>query len=200
MIDETRRLDEDPDDPDATATYVHFGPGVPVPKAPAPDRATALWRGEADPASADTGSDDPALARRGRTQRWILPLTVLILVIAVLIYFFWGHAANPATLSVNGVTVQVSAPVLDCGGTERVTAVINTNGGAGTVEYRWMRSDGTASGQISQPVASGDRHVSVVLDWNFDGYGELDASATVRIISPGAGAGGAMFKYRCVKQ
>lgn len=199
MIDATRRLDEDPDDPDATATYVHFGPGVPVPKAPAPDRATALWRGEADPAPTEAGSEGPALAQRRRTQRWILPLTVLILVLAVLIYFFWGRA-NPATLSVNGVTVQVSAPVLDCGGTERVTAVIDTNGGAGAIEYQWMRSDGTSSGEISQQVASGDRHVNVVLDWNFDGYGELDASATVKIFSPGAGAGSATFKYRCVKQ
>ena len=176
MIDETRRLDDIPGDPDNADTYVHFGPGVPVPKPPAPDRATALWRGEADPASAaDAEPDDPDLARRRWTQRWILPLTVLILVIAVLIYFFWGHAANPAKLSVDGVTVQVSAPVLDCGGTERVTAVIATNGGAGTVEYRWLRSDGTSSGQINQPVASGDRHVNVVLDWNFDGYGALDA-------------------------
>ena len=198
MIDETRRLDDGPGDPDAVDTYVHFGPGVPVPKPPAPDRATALWRGEAKPKSA-AEQDNPGLARRRRTQRWILPLTVLILVIAVLIYFFWGRAANPTKLDVDGVTVQISAPVLDCGGTERVTAVIDTNGGAGTVEYRWMRSDGTSSGQVSQPVASGDRHVSVALNWNFDGYGALNASATIRIVSPGAGTATAAFKYRCIK-
>jgi hypothetical protein len=177
-------------------TYVHFGPGVPEPAPPAPDRATALWRREVSPAGP---IEDPALTRRRRTQRWILPLTVLILVAAVLIYAFWGRPTTPLKLNVNGVTTQLSTPVLDCGGTERVTAVINTNGGAGTVEYRWQRSDGTTSSEISQPVASGDRHVSVALDWNFDGYGWLDATATVRILGPGAGAASASFIYHCVK-
>ena len=154
--------DQDLEDPNA---YVRFGPGVPAPRPPSPDRATALWRREVSPTPL---VEDPVLARRRRTQRWILPLTVLILVIAVLIYAFWGRTTSPPRLDVNGVTAQISAPVLDCGGTERVTAIINTNGGAGTVEYRWVRSDGTTSGQLSQPVASGDRHVSVVLDWNLD--------------------------------
>ena len=181
---------EDPD------TYVHFGPGVPAPVPTAPDRATALWRCEVSPAGP---VEDPALARRRRTQRWILPLTVLILVLAVLVYVFWGRTTTPHELNVNGVTVQPSAPVLNCDGTERVTAVINTNGGAGTVEYKWQRSDGTTSGEISQPVASGDRHVSVALDWSFDGYGWLDATATIRILGPGAGAASTSFIYHCVK-
>jgi hypothetical protein len=186
--------EEDPDDADS---YLHFGPGVPVPvrEPPAQDRATALWRGEVGPEAAE----DPALARRRRTQRWILPLTVLILVIAVLIYFFLGRTTSRSPLNVNGVTVQISAPVLNCGGTERLTAVINTNGGSGTVAYTWVRSDGTSSGRISQPVASGDRHVSVALDWSFDGYGSLDAAATIRILGPGAGAASASFIYRCSK-
>jgi hypothetical protein len=117
----------------------------------------------------------------------------------VLIYFPWGRATPPLKLAANGVSVQLSAPVLDCGGTERVTAVINTNGGAGTVEYRWQRSDGTTSGELRQPVARGDRHVSVALDWTFDGYGWLDATATIRILGPGPGAAGASFIYHCVK-
>jgi hypothetical protein len=196
MAEETRRLAEhDPEDVD---TYVHFGPGVPAPRPPAraPDRATALWRREVSPAPL---VEDPVIARRRRTQRWILPLTVLILVVAVLIYFFLGRTPTPLKLNVNGVTMQVSAPMLNCNGTERVTAVINTNGGAGTVEYRWQRSDGTTSGEISQPVASGDRHVSVALDWSFDGYGWLDATATIRVLGPGAGAAATPFIYHCVK-
>ena len=185
--------EQDLEDPNA---YVRFGPGVPAPRPPTPDRATALWRREVSPTSP---VEDPVLARRRRTQRWILPLTVLILVIAVLIYAFWGRTTSPPPLDVNGVTAQISAPVLNCGGTERVTAIINTNGGAGTVEYKWMRSDGTTSGQLSQPVASGDRHVSVALDWDFDGYGWLDATATIRILGPGAGAASASFIYHCAK-
>ena len=189
MTDETRRLDEDPDD---TEAYVHFGPGVPVPRPPAPDRATALWRGEARPAPP---AEDPGLAWRRQTQRWILPLTVLILVIAVLIYYLWGRGASP--LDVNGATVRISAPVLGCGDTERLTASINTNGGAGTIEYRWRRSDGTTSDRLSQSVPSGDRHVNVVLDWSFSGYGILDASATIEILGPGAGTATTSFMYHC---
>ena len=195
MTDQTRRLDEDPDN---TEAYVHFGPGVPVPAAPtppAPDRATALWRGEISPAPP---AEDAALALRRRTQRWILPLTVLILVIAVLIYYLWGRGASP--LSVNGATVRISAPVLGCGDTERLTATINTNGGAGTIEYQWRRSDGTTSDQLSQSVPSGDRHVSVVLDWNFSGVGVLDASATIDILGPGAGSAAASFMYHCAQR
>jgi hypothetical protein len=177
---------------DAT-TYVRFGPGVPVPKTPAPDHATALWRGEVG--AAEPGAD-PALTWRRRTQRWILPLTVLILVIAVLIYYPWGRGSgNP--LGVEGASVQVSERSVGCGGTERLTAVIQTNGGAGTISYRWLRSDGTSSEQLSQPVTSGERQVSVALDWSFDGHGTIDANATISILSPQAEKATASFQYHC---
>lgn len=149
------------------------------------------------PPSAAGQNEDPILARRRRTQRWIAPLTALILLIAVLIYFLWGRAASPAKLDVNGVAIQISAPVLGCGETERVTAIINTNGAAGTIEYEWLRGDGTVLGPVSQSAARGDRHVSVALDWSFEGYGSLDASAGIRILGPGAGAATAEFAYHC---
>jgi hypothetical protein len=145
-------------------TYVHFGPGVPVRKPSAPDRATALWRGEIDAADR---AGDPDRTWRRRMQRWILPLTVLILVIAVLIYYFWGRTSTHP-LSVGGARVQAAELSLGCGGAEHLTAIIQTNGGAGTITYRWLRSDGTSSEQLSQQVTDGQRQVNVELDWSFD--------------------------------
>lgn len=222
MTDETQRLNEDPegtqrlDDAGATQriddnsgrtqafdveadnaadTYVSFGPGVPMPAVAAPDRATALWRGELRPSPAP---EDTNLARRRRTQRWILPLTVLILVIAVLIYYFWGR--GPSTeLAVTGVTVQPSTTAVSCGGTERLTAEVTTNGGSGSIEYQWLRSDGTVSDKLTQSVAQGTRHVSIVLEWSFEGYGSMDATATFSVQSPGTQRAETSFTYRCVK-
>ena len=199
----TQRLTDDPErtqhfdvEADNAETYVSFGPGVPMPVAPpAPDRATALWRGEITPSPAP---EDTALARRRRTQRWILPLTVLILVIAVLIYFFLGRSPSSA-LAVTGVTVKPATTVVNCGGTERLTAELTTNGGSGAVEYQWLRSDGTVSDHLTQPVAQGERHVSIVLEWSFEGYGTMDATATFSVLSPGTQRAVANFAYRCVK-
>jgi hypothetical protein len=191
----TVRMADPAASPDTTKAYVRFGPGVPMPRTPAPDRATALWRGEVG--AADT-VEDPALTWRRRTQRWLLPLTVLILVIAVLIYFLWARS-SAGSLTVNGASVQVAAPSLGCGGTERLTAAIETNGGSGTIAYRWLRSDGTSSDQLSQQVTNGERQVTVELDWSFDGHGATNATATISILSPQAEKAAASFTYRCAQ-
>jgi hypothetical protein len=179
---------------DNAETYVHFGPGVPARKPSAPDRATALWRGEIGAAGP---AGDSAVGWRRRAQRWILPLTVLILVIAVLIYYLWGRTSTHA-LSVGGARVQAAELSLGCGGAEHLTAIIPTNGGAGTITYRWLRSDGTSSEQLSQQVTDGERQVSVELDWSFDGHGAIDASATISILSPQAEKASTSFMYRCL--
>ena len=195
----TQRLDStngpgssnDPNNPDHVETYVRFGPGVPVQAAPAPDLATAVWRGEVQPVE----TAQQAAARRSR--RWILPLTVLILVIAVLIYFLWGRGTNAVT--VDSVVVKASTPAVTCGQTERLNALITTNGGAGTLTYQWVRSDGTTSEILTQNMNRGEGQTSVALLWNFDGYGTLDAKATLHIISPGDASGSTTFTYTCTK-
>jgi hypothetical protein len=164
-------------------TFVRFGPGVPL----LPDQGTAVIRGE-------------------RTQRWILPLTVLILVIAVLIYFLWGR--DSGTVAVTGVRVRASSASITCGQVERLTAVLSTNGSAGAIDYEWVRSDGATSSDLAQAVNRGQRQASVVLEWNFEGYGSLDATATLRILSPKSTGSGtssaassytAAFTYACAK-
>ncbi|HTJ66095.1 MAG TPA: SprB repeat-containing protein [Actinospica sp.] len=189
-VAETQRFDSSPN-PDQVETYVRFGPGIPA-VVPAPDRATAIWRGEVRPVE---------VAQQGperRAQRWIMPLTVLILVIAVLIYFFWGRTTT--SVAVKSVAVTAATASVSCEGSERLTAVLTTNGGSGNVTYQWQRSDGTHSDVLTQNVDKGESKVSVTLLWNFDGYGTLDATATLRVISPGTAAGSATFRYVCAKQ
>lgn len=160
-------------------TFVHFGPGVPV--ALLPDQATAVWRGQ-------------------RNQRWILPLTVLILVIAVVIYFMWGRDSGP--VAVTEIKVRGSSASITCDQVERLTGTISTNGSAGTIVYEWLRSDEVASSELSQSVSRGQHEATVVLEWNFEGYGTLNATATLRVLSPqGPGTSGAAasFTYTCAK-
>lgn len=189
-VEQTQLLDT-ANNPDNVETYVRFGPGVPAQAAAAPDRATAIWRGEVRP----VGPGQPPAERVKR--RWIMPLTVLILVIAVLIYFLWGRSSSP--VAVDSVAVKASTPTVTCGQTERLNAVITTNGNAGTLTYQWTRSDGTNSDILTQNVNKGEHQATVALLWNFDGPGALDATATLHIISPGNASGSATFRYSCSK-
>ncbi|MBR7837741.1 hypothetical protein KDL01_30975 [Actinospica durhamensis] len=188
--DETERISGNPD---LEETYVHFGPGVPM--AVPTDRATAIWRGAAEPEAGTSGSTTmPPTQPRG--QRWVLPLTVLILVIAVVAYFTWGR--SPASMSVTGVSVRTSSATVPCSGQETLTGVIVTDGGAGSVTYQWVRSDGTKSAVLHQTVNSGDKLVDVTLLWSFEGTGSLHATAVLNVLGPGAArSGSASFDYSC---
>jgi uncharacterized protein YjdB len=188
-VEQTKRLDST-ENPDQVETYVRFGPGVPAQAAPAPDRATAIWRGEVHPIGTSQAAE-------GRSRRWIMPLTVLILVIAVLIYFLWGRTSEP--VAVSSIAVRPSAATVTCGQTERLSAVIATNGGSGKLTYQWVRSDGTTSDVLTQNMNKGQHQTTVALLWNFDGYGTLDATATLHILSPGHASGSANFRYTCTK-
>ncbi|MFF3404214.1 hypothetical protein ACFYW6_37815 [Streptomyces sp. NPDC002659] len=74
---------------------------------------------------------------------------------------------------------------------------VGTNGRAGTIRYRWRRSDGTVSGILREQVASGTRHTDVVLRWAFHGSGTLQATATLELLSPVQKTAHAMFRYVC---
>lgn len=202
--DRTQRMDDEPTErvagnPDDVETYVHFGPGVPVAASPPPDRATAIWRGTTEGGEGASGTAAAATTvrtPRSGGQRWILPLTVLILVVAVVLYFLFGRSSP--TMSVSGVTVHTSSAKVTCSGQETLTGVITTDGGAGTLDYQWVRSDGTKSDLLHQVVNSGDKVVDVTLVWNFEGTGSLHATAVLDILGPGtARSASASFDYSC---
>lgn len=202
--DRTQRMDDEltervAGNPDDVETYVHFGPGVPVAASPPPDRATAIWRGTTEGGEGASGTAAAATTvrtPRSGGQRWILPLTVLILVVAVVLYFLFGRSSP--TMSVSGVTVHTSSAKVTCSGQETLTGVITTDGGAGTLDYQWVRSDGTKSDLLHQVVNSGDKVVDVTLVWNFEGTGSLHATAVLDILGPGtARSASASFDYSC---
>ncbi|MFD8754606.1 hypothetical protein ACFV0O_27010 [Kitasatospora sp. NPDC059577] len=158
-----------------------FGPGV-------PPQAAAVWRGEAP------AGDPVPPARRRRAFGWLVWAAVLLVLLAVLLT---RCRADPP-LGLTGVSVT-AAPAAGptCGGTAVLTATVTTNGNPGTIHYRWLRSDGTSSGELVQPVQSGERRVDLVLRWTFDGPGTLRATATVEILTPQQLSGSATFDYAC---
>ncbi|MER7753689.1 hypothetical protein [Kitasatospora sp. NPDC097643] len=156
-----------------------FGPGV-------PPRAAAVWHGQA--------STEAAPPRRRRVGRWLAPLAVLLLVLAA--FLFWRQLRTPA-LAVTAVTVTTDPAGPGCAGTALVTASVETNGGSGTLHYRWLRSDGTTSEELTQEVHPGVHHTDLVLRWTFDGQGSLQATATLQLLTPTTRTAGASFPYHC---
>ncbi|MFJ8623864.1 hypothetical protein ACIRD3_13595 [Kitasatospora sp. NPDC093550] len=158
-----------------------FGPGV-------PPQAAVVWRGEAS-----AGRPVPPTRRR-RAFGWLVWAAVLLVLLAVLLT---RCRADPP-LDLTGVSVTATpAAGPTCGGTAVLTASVTTNGNPGTIRYRWLRSDGTSSGELVQPVQSGDRRVDLVLRWTFDGPGTLRATATVEVLAPQRLSGSTTFDYTC---
>ncbi|WP_406208839.1 hypothetical protein OH807_37615 [Kitasatospora sp. NBC_01560] len=155
-----------------------FGPGV-------PPQAAAVWHGA-------PAADAPQPARPRRVRRWLVPVAVLL---AVLAFLFWRFTMPALAVTGVGVTTDPAGP--GCGGTAVITAAVETNGGAGTVRYRWQRSDGTTSGEIAQDVRSGAHHTDLVLRWSFEGQGSFQATATLEILSPAPRTAATSFTYHC---
>ncbi|MEK2495374.1 hypothetical protein WN990_38130 [Kitasatospora purpeofusca] len=154
-----------------------FGPGV-------PPLAAAVWHGAAVP-----GAEPP---RRRRARRWLLPLVLLLAVLALL---FWRFSTPALAVTGVGVTTDPAGP--GCDSVAVIKAEVETNGGAGTLRYRWLRSDGTTSAEIGQDIGSGTHRTELVLRWSFEGRGSLAATATLEILAPGSRTAEVSFPYHC---
>ncbi|WP_063795074.1 hypothetical protein, partial [Kitasatospora sp. MBT66] len=154
-----------------------FGPGV-------PPLAAAVWHGAAVP-----GAEPP---RRRRVWRWLLPLVLLLAVLALL---FWRFSTPALAVTGVGVTTDPAGP--GCDSVAVIKAEVETNGGSGTLRYRWLRSDGTTSGEINQDIGSGAHRTELVLRWSFEGRGSLAATATLEILAPGSRTAAVSFPYHC---
>ncbi|MFF1871644.1 hypothetical protein [Kitasatospora herbaricolor] len=152
-----------------------FGPGVPA-------AAAAVWHGEVEP--------ERPVRRKGRRR-----LLAVVLLLAVLALLAWRWYTPPLAVSSVAVATDPAGP--PCGGAAVVTATAQTNGHAGNIRYRWLRSDGSSSGELVQSVPSGTRQADLVLRWTFDGHGTMQATATVEILSPGQRTAAASFTYTC---
>ncbi len=168
--------DSEDERPLAPGELRRFGPGV-------PPLAAAVWHGAAVP-----GSEPP---RRRRARRWLLPLVLLLAVLALL---FWRFATPALAVTGVGVTTDPAGP--GCGSVAVIKAEVETSG-AGTLRYRWLRSDGTTSGEIGQDIGSGAHRTELVLRWSFEGRGSLAATATLEILAPGSRTAAVSFPYHC---
>ncbi|WP_225849300.1 hypothetical protein [Streptomyces sp. HPF1205] len=182
-----------PDGAPYTGGLRRFGPGVPGPDTTAATaRTAAVWHGTVRPGEPGTVPAGEDRRRRRALRGWLLPVVVLL---GVLAYLAWQHFPSP--VKVDGVAVREDTAVQGCHSTAKIIGTLRTSGGAGTVRYRWRRSDGTVSDELRQHVARGRRTTDVVLLWTFDGPGSLTATATLDVLAPQHRSASTTFAYRC---
>ncbi|WP_338897058.1 hypothetical protein WBG99_16620 [Streptomyces sp. TG1A-60] len=163
----------------AEGTVLRFGPGVTA--------AVAQRTHRTLPAV-----PPPAVPPRRRLRRHALPAAVLICVMALLAWQRLGPS-----VAVNTAEVTARPTVLGCGDTADVVGLVTTNGRPGTLSYRWIRSDGTASGVLREVVVQGQTQARLHLLWTFQGTGRYPARVELRILSPTARTAAAHLTYQC---
>ncbi|GHE36367.1 hypothetical protein CP980_29505 [Streptomyces vinaceus] len=161
-------------------SVVRFGPGVTA-ALPAPFPVTV----------------EPVVRRRrGEWRRYTLAAVILLAVLAYLAWQRYGPA-----IDVRGVTVATADPQgPGCDSTADVVAVVRTNGRPGTLTYRWVRSDGTQSEQLTERVPRGRKEARLHLLWTFQGRGTYAAQARLQLVSPGQRTAATQFTYHCAGQ
>ncbi|KPI10668.1 hypothetical protein OV450_3300 [Actinobacteria bacterium OV450] len=158
-------------------SVLRFGPGV----------TAAL------PAPFPVVAEPVVRRRRGEWRRYTLAAVVLLAVLAYLAWQRYGPA-----LEVRGVTVAAAgAQGPGCDSTADVVAVVRTNGRAGTLTYRWIRSDGTRSEQLTERVPGGRKEARLHLLWTFQGRGTYAAEAKLQLVAPAQRTAATQFTYRC---
>ncbi|MEU2281855.1 hypothetical protein ABZ614_07900 [Streptomyces sp. NPDC013178] len=169
-----------PTPPDrAEGTVLRFGPGVTAAVAHRTDRTLPAVTRHLTP-------------RRRRLRRHALPALV---VLCVLVFLAWQRLGP--SVAVSTVAVAARPTVLGCDDTADVVGLVRTNGRPGTLSYRWIRSDGTASGVLREVMVRGQRQARLHLLWTFQGEGHHSAQAELRILSPTQRTVTAHFTYDC---
>ncbi|MFE7775059.1 hypothetical protein ACFU5O_14375 [Streptomyces sp. NPDC057445] len=171
---------------------LRFGPGVTAAARTRfeQDSTATVWHGTL-PGRAPLPPERPPSRLTG-LRRYTLAGVVLF---AVLCFLAWDRY-GPG-VAVQSVSVRTDSAGPRCDGTAEITALVATNGRAGTLTYRWVRSDGTASQELTERLARGQRQARLRLLWTFQGEGDYDARAEVRITSPTHHSATAGFSYNC---
>ncbi|MFG2990494.1 hypothetical protein ACGFZK_14600 [Streptomyces sp. NPDC048257] len=162
-------------------SVLRFGPGVTA-AMPAPfplDAAVAV-------------AAAPRPRRGAGLRRYALAAVVLAAVIA---YLGWQRLGPGIEVREVAVSTDPNGPA--CDATADVVAVVGTNGRPGTLTYRWVRSDGTQSEQLTERVPRGQREARLHLLWTFHGTGTYPAKAELRLVSPQQRTAAVDFTYRC---
>ncbi|MFD5426761.1 hypothetical protein [Streptomyces sp. NPDC127084] len=149
---------------------------------------TAVWQNH---------TASPGLRRRrdkARRRRfpWVVPGGLFLAALAV---GYWLQLRPD--LQISGITARTDKASVTCGEAANLVAIAATNGAAGKIRYRWIRSDGTDSGVLTQTVAAGQKEVRLPLTWSFRGTGVHQARAVVDILAPTSHTTSVSFTYTC---
>ncbi|MEU8773787.1 hypothetical protein [Streptomyces sp. NPDC048606] len=194
------RAPQGDDDYSATVLGSHWFTGPPPPRDAAPDRVegSVLRFGPGVTAAMPApfplvvGPPAPVRRRGGGWRRYTLAVVVLA---AVLGYLGWQRF-GPG-VEVRAVSVATAPDGPGCDGTADVVAVVRTNGRPGTLTYRWVRSDGTRSEELTERVPGGRDRATLHLLWTFHGTGAYAARAELQLLTPDRMTAATEFTYRC---
>ncbi|MFF3667893.1 protein kinase family protein [Microtetraspora malaysiensis] len=182
----------------ADDVVMRFGPGVPADTA-----AAQIWRSGtttelADDVGRDAGTARRPGRRRGRRGAWAGSALLAALLAVVILWLRFQPAAD---VVVEKVDVRGPKKAIACDGMAALVGTVTTNGGAGTIRYVWVRSDGVRMPEREQNVFSGSTSVELPLRWEVTGSGRFKGVATLRVLSPTASGqplqDKASFSYRC---
>ncbi|MFC9582405.1 hypothetical protein ACFVJ8_06120 [Streptomyces yangpuensis] len=184
----------------ATVLGSHWFSGPPQPQEAVPDRVEGSVMRFGPGVTAAMPAPFPVVVpvvvpprRRGAgLRRYTLAAVVLA---AVLAYLGWQRFGPGIEVRDVAVTTDPAGPA--CDATADVVAVVGTNGRPGTLTYRWVRSDGTTSEELTERVPRGQREARLHLLWTFRGTGSYQAKAELQLLSPGQRTAAVNFTYRC---
>ncbi|MEU9994637.1 hypothetical protein [Streptomyces sp. NPDC050848] len=155
-------------DGDDNEILLRFGPGVPLTEE---ESLRALWAAPA-----------PGATRRRRRRRaGLLGAFAVLAAVAVVLWLLLRPTAGP---TVTAAEVKAPTQRLSCGQTAEVTGVVTTDGRGGPLTYRWLRSDGQESGELTRTARSGEREVVVHLQWTVRGPGLFRGTARLQVLRP----------------
>ncbi|HEX6683747.1 MAG TPA: hypothetical protein VF062_13170, partial [Candidatus Limnocylindrales bacterium] len=148
----------------------------------------------------DTGWGE--LPQRPKRQKpWRTRIIGIISGLVTLVLIAWvGYQIiqRLVPLRIGGATVALSEPLGErCDVQARVIGTIRTNGAAGTIQYRWVTSDGKTTSVLAEQVNLGTDQVPVSLLWTFSGRSTIQARATLHILSPSELEASTEFTYSC---
>jgi len=171
---------------------IRFGRGVATPRAPQQTIAAPApaWQGSTAPY--------PITRRPNQTRRRVISILsgALTVVLLALVGYYIVQRLTP--LQLTGIAVGVAQPLGNsCDVQVDVVGNVTSNGGSGTFTYRWVRSDGAATGVFTQAVSFGTEATQVHLLWKFSGKGTLKAKATLQILTPQLAEASTEFTYNC---
>ncbi|WP_107069703.1 hypothetical protein [Streptomyces sp. NRRL F-4428] len=184
----------------ATVLGSHWISGPPQPREAVPDRVegSVMRFGPGVTAALPTPFPVvvPVVAPRPRRGAGLRRYTLAAVVLAAVLAYLGWQRFGPG-IEVREVAVSTDPAGPACDATADVVAVVGTNGRPGTLTYRWVRSDGTRSEELTERVPRGQKEARLHLLWTFKGTGSYPAKAELQLLSPGQRTAAVEFTYRC---